>query len=117
MKDRLASVQHGIGKDGDVMRRGKYAGMRRYTSQYAGVLVIDFSLNDAVAERLVIDGRWNRRSPSCGWIESGVSHPQRAEHLTLAETVKRFVSNAFERYPKNDESDVAVGGLAPGIHC
>src|SRR6266478_5791049 len=106
MKDRLPSVQHGIGKDGDVMRRGEDAGVRRYASQHAGVLVKDLPLNDAVAEGAVIDCGRNRGAPRHGWIESGVSHSQRAEHLTLAESIKRFVSNAFERYPKNDESDV-----------
>src|SRR5207302_10366143 len=98
MKDGLASVQHGIGKDGDVMRGGKYAGVWRYTSQHTGVLVIDFSLNDAVAEGAVIDCGRNRRTPCRGRIESCVCHTQRAEDLALAETVKRFISNALQRY-------------------
>ena len=113
----MASVQHGIGKDGDVMRGGEDASVRRYASQHAGVLVKDLPLNDAVAEGAVIDGGRNRGTPRRWRVESSVGHSQWAEHLTLAETVKRFVSNAFQRYPKNDESDVAVGGLAPGIHC
>src|SRR5438445_3163180 len=115
MKDGLASVHHGIGKDGDVMRGGKYAGVWRYTSQHTGVLVIDFSLNDAVAEGAVIDCGRNRRTPCRGRIESCVCHTQRAEDLALAETVKRFISNALQRYPKNDESDIAVGGLGAWI--
>src|SRR5204863_6962789 len=116
MKDGLASVQYGIGKDGDVMRGGKNAGMWRYASQHTGVLVIDFSLNDAMAERVVIDGGRNRNSPSLWRIESGVRHSQRAEDFALRKAVKRFISDALKRDSKNNESDVAVGGLACGIH-
>src|SRR6266699_4778031 len=115
MKDGLASVQHGIGKDGDVMRGGKYAGVWRYTSQHTGVLVIDFSLNDAVAEGVVINCGRNRRSPSRRRIESCVCHTQRAEHFALAKTVKRFVSNTRERDAKNNKTDVTVGGLCAWI--
>src|SRR5437762_10121605 len=117
MKDRWASVQHGVGKGGDGMRRGKYTRMRRYASQHAGVLVVDFSLDNAVAERAVIDGGRNRGTPSRWRVESGVSHSQWAEDLTLTETVKRFVSNALERNSKNDKTDVTVRGLVTRIRC
>src|SRR5439155_10829874 len=115
MKDGLSSVQHGIGKDGDVVCWGKYAGLSGHASQHTGILVINFSLNDAVAERAVIDCGQNRRSPSRRRIESCVGHAQWAEYLALAESVKRFVRNAFERNSKNDKTDVTVGGLGAWI--
>src|SRR5437867_151342 len=99
------------------MRGGEYAGMSGYASQDTGVLVIDFSLDDAVAEGAVIDCGRNRGTPRRGWIESSVRHSQWAEHLTLTETVKRFISNALERNSKNDKTDVTVYGLGAGIRC
>src|SRR5437762_184923 len=115
MKDGLSSVQHGIGKDGDVVCWGKYAGLSGHASQDAGILVINFSLNDAVAERAVIDCGQNRRSPSRRRIESCVGHAQRSEYLALAESVKRFVRDAFEGDAENDKTNVTVGGLAVRI--
>src|SRR2546423_70216 len=114
MKDLVGSRQHGIWKKGHGVCGGGKARGGSYPSQHTGVLVMNFSLNDAVAERVVIDCGRNRRSPSRRRIESSVGHAQRSEHLTLAETVQRFVSNALEREAKNDKTNVTVCGLSAG---
>ena len=51
----------------------------------------------------------------CRRIESGVDHRQRAEYLTLAECVERFVRDPFESRSQHDKSDIAVFGAGAGI--
>src|SRR5215831_3747210 len=89
--------------------------MSRNAAHHAGVLILYFSLNDAVAEGLVVRGGWNRSSPR-GWrVEGGVHHCQRPEDLVPAEMIERFFGDALQGNAENDESDVAICRFASGI--
>ena len=84
--------------------------MRGNASEDAGVLVLDFTLDDAVAEGTVVRCRRNfmfQRSPR---IERRVHHAERPKNFALAEGIERFIGEAFESEAENDESDIAVFG-------
>ena len=51
---------------------------------------------------------------AAAWIESGVSHAERAEDFSLAEDIEGFVGQALEGHAEDDESDVTVFGAHAG---
>ena len=79
-----------MGKDGDVLCRGKQARMSCYSAQDTGIFILHFSLDDALAEGAIINGRRDGRTPGRRGIELCARHAQRAEHFPLAETLKGF---------------------------
>src|SRR5205807_3506445 len=107
------------------------SGVTGYTDQDESIFVLNFSLNDSVAESAAttgwflrcivpgssarvkwsfIGGRWNL-GPGLGWrIEGGISHGQRTKDFALAENVERLFSDSFESGTHDDESNVAVFG-------
>ena len=46
-----------------------------------------------------------------------MDHTERRKDFTLAESIKRFVGEAFEGYAKDDESDVAVFSAGARVGC
>ena len=101
-------LQHDVSEGSQIFGGGKQAGMTGHATQHAGVFVLYFALDNAVAEAAVISGGRNGIAPRCRWIVGGVGHSQRAEQFALAEAVKSLISDAFESDAENNEADVAV---------
>ena len=96
----MASGQHAVGKDGDVVGGGEESGVSGDATHEAGVLVVNPALDDAMAEGLVVDGGWNLLAPLCGRAETCAGHAEGAEDFFLAEIVERLVGDAAEDSPK-----------------
>ena len=143
-EDGLASVEHGLGEFGEVFGGGKKSGVWGYSAQDAGVFVLNFALDDSLAEgaavaqalRVIRFRQLSDRSvrPTrfffafsfvgggrdlCAdfwWgIKCCVRHRQWGEDFAPAEAVERFVGQAFEDDAEDDESDVTVLGADSGI--
>src|SRR5579872_2075702 len=106
------------------------------------VFVLDFALNNAVAERgargkayarlrfrfwqcvgrsvratlaAFVRSRGYLRADLGRWVKSCVRHRQRCKDLASTEGVELFLGKAFESDAEDDESDVAVFGSRAGI--
>src|SRR6202021_4032682 len=96
-------------------RGGEKSGVGGDSPHHAGIFVLHFSLNNSVGERLSVCRRRDGGAPRRGWIERGARHCQGPEDFVLGEAVERFVRDPRERCSKDDETDVAIGGLSSGI--
>jgi hypothetical protein len=52
-------LQQGIREGRYVVRRRKQTSVSRDSTHHTGILVLDFSLDNPAAERLIVRGRWN----------------------------------------------------------
>ena len=110
-----AGSQHCVSECGDVLRVGEEASVSGDSSENAGVFVLNFTLDDAVAESLVIGGGWDIGAEFRRRFESSVSQGQWAEDFALTETVERFIGQALHGDAEEDESDVAVFDVRAGV--
>src|SRR5258708_15380582 len=115
MQDGISAVEHSVGEFGHVFGSREDSGVSGNAAQYGSVFVVDFALDDPIAESLIIHGRRNVRANFGRRIEGGATHPQRAKNFALAEAVKRFAGDALERSAQDDEADIAVFGAGAGI--
>ena len=100
-----------MGKGGGIAGSGEDSGMCSHATQEAGVFVLNFALDDAVAKALVVcGGRDGEAQCGCG-VERRVRHAEGAEDFALAEMVEEFVGETLESHAEEDESDVAVLGV------
>src|SRR5580658_1360341 len=91
--------------------------MPRDPAEHAGILILHFTLNDAVAEGLIVSSCWNLRA-DFGWrVERSVRPLPRCKDFPLAERGERFVGETFESNAEQDESNVAVVGARSWIGC
>jgi len=104
-----------MGEDGEVFGAGKKARVCCDATHHAGIFVLHFSLNDAVAERLIVGCGGDGSSPPRWRIERRVRHGQWPEDFVLTEAVERLVGDALERDSQDDETDVAVFGSGAGV--
>ncbi len=89
--------------------------MAGYSAHDESVFIVDFTLNQAMAESAVIF-----RGRDCrfqvGWrVEAGMRKIEFGEDLTLAELVQRLAGKLFQRLAEQDEADIAVFGARTGI--
>lgn len=108
-------AEHGLGKSCDIFGGGEQAGVSSDTAEDESIFVLDFALDDAMAERAIVDGGRNFRAHLGGRVERRAGHGERAENFALAEGVEGFLCDASEGFAEDDESDVAVFGLGSGI--
>ena len=87
---------------------GEQTGVASDSTQYAGIFVLYFALNDSFAKRAVIHGWRNGSTPGVRWIERRMHHTEWTKDFALAETVERFIGNFFQRRTQDNEADVAV---------
>lgn len=117
----MSSVEHRVGEAGNVFCGREEAGVSRHATEDEGVFVLNYALNDSLAEGAVgislslIGGRRNFCTHVRRGVERGVGHCQWPEDFALAETIERFSVDAFERRAQDDESDVAIFGSGAGI--
>ena len=137
-----AGVEHGMGELGEIGGGREKPGVSGYAAEDAGIFVLHFALDDAIAEsaaggviasarrglrfrRLparVSDPHGPSRSSAVGGIErgflrriEGCIHAERGKDFAPAKTVERFVGEAFERNAEKNKSDVAVFGAGARI--
>ena len=67
------------------------------TSENAGILVLHFSLDDAMAEAAIVSAGGNLAPDLFGRIESCIDHAQRSKNLVLAEAIERLIREPFQR--------------------
>ena|SRR5205085_12067246 len=86
-----------------------------HSAHYAGVFVVDLSLDNAFSKSLVIGGRRDKRLQRCRRIERNVQHSYRPENFTLAKTIERSFSNSLQRQSDHYETYVTVFGVSARI--
>src|SRR4051794_12880142 len=89
--------------------------MPRHPTHYPGVFVVDFALDDLVAERLIVAGWRDLVSPFWLRVETGVRESKRRKDLAVAELDERFAGDTLEDVSEDDEADIAVLSAGPGI--
>ena len=86
-----------MSESGKVFRGGKYPRVPGDSAKNTGVLVLHFSLDDAMAEAAIVGGRRDLRANFLRGIESCIDHAQRSEKFALAKSFERFVGEPFQR--------------------
>ena len=86
--------------------------MSGHAAKNRRVLVLYFALNDSLAKGSVICRRRNFGFPTGRRIERGLQHSKWPEELALAKTVKRFLRDFLEGQTQQDETNVAIFGMA-----
>src|SRR5689334_2984953 len=85
------------------------------------VLVVDLALYDPAPERPVIFGWRYGGKPFLRRSESHALKTQRFKYVPGAKLVERLAGNAFKRFTKQNEADIAVFRSSAGIggkwHC
>src|SRR5499427_9953287 len=104
-----------MGEDGNVSSGSKKAGVSGNAAKHAGILVLNLTLDDAVAEGSIVNGRHNAVAPVLRRVKGSVRHAERTENFALAEDIDRFVGQALECNSKDDETNVAVFRACTGI--
>src|SRR5436305_959133 len=110
-----AALQQAMCVNRHVEGCGKAACMRSDSAHDEGVFVVDLTLNDAMAEGVVIF--------SCryyglyfSWrVEAGMGKVEFGKDLTLAELVQRLARKLFQRLAEQDKADVTVFRAGAGV--
>src|SRR5262249_54902314 len=110
-----AALKQRVRKDRDVLGRRKQTGVSGNSSHHAAILVLDFSLDDPVAERLIIRRPRNSPAQSRRGVGGRVRHADRAKNFALAKDVQWLVGDSVKSHPQNNESDVAVLRMRTGV--
>src|SRR4051794_41919355 len=102
----MTSGQHAVSEDGDVVGGGEESGVSGHSAHEAGVLVVNLSLDDAMAECLVVDSGRNLLAPIGGRGGKSGGHFQGGKNLFLAEGVLTLVRGAAQGVTREDEGEV-----------
>lgn len=100
---------------GDIFGGGEKARVSGDSAEGKGILILDFALNDAMTEGVVVLCGRDLDTALGGRIECRTSHGQGAEDFALTECVEGFAGEALEGGAKDDESDVTVFATRTGI--
>ena len=104
-----------MGKPGEIRRSRKHSRMAGNSTQNAGILILYLTLDNSMAKSAVVGSRRNQPTNFLWRIEGRIRHAERSQHFPLAKAIQRFIGKAFQRNPENDESNIAVFGVKPGI--
>src|SRR5579884_3799325 len=85
------------------------------STEHGGVLVVDLSLEDPLAEGKVVFGGRNLRPRFLGRQKTRAQHLQRMKYLAFAVSSNGFAGDHFEHGSQYDKADVTVFGAAEGI--
>src|SRR5690349_45846 len=89
--------------------------MAGYSAHDGGVFIVDFALDQAMAEGAVVFGGRDCES-DFGWrVEAGVRKIEFGKDLAPAELVENFAGEPFERFAQQDEADITVFSAHAGI--
>ena len=85
-------------------------------THYGGVFVIDFALNESMAEGAITLGGGNPTPKWVpGWLEPGWEKLKPLKYFSLTELVQRLTGDFFQRLTEQDEANVTVFGVSTGI--
>jgi len=73
-EDGAASVKHSVGEACEIFGGRKQTGVGGDAAEDVGVFVLDFALDDSVAEGAVVGRGWNLSARFFGRVECGVGH-------------------------------------------
>src|SRR6185437_996981 len=115
IQQRCSAPEHALGKESDVGGCGKQPGMASYSSHHPGVFIVDFTLDDAMTENLIVLSRRNLFSLIRAWIEGHGLQAEWCKDLLTAKGVQSGFCDPFQGFAQQDESDVAIFGMRAGI--
>ena len=111
----MSSVKHRMREARQVVGSGEQTGVAGNTAQHGRIFVLNFPLDNFLTKDAVV-GRGRDFSASARrGIESCIYHRKRLENFTPAESVKRFVRDAFQRGSQQNKSDIAVFDTLAGV--
>src|SRR5207245_9392364 len=95
----------------EIRRCREQSSVRRNPTPHASILILDFTVNYSLPERLIISSRRYPGFPCRRRIERRLEHSQRPEHLTLTKPVEGFFGHPLKSNSEQDETNVAVLGM------
>src|SRR5260221_13429722 len=87
-KDGCTAAQHAKSEPRHIFGGGEEASVSSDATEDISILVIHFALNDAVAEIMIVERRWNLGLPLHRRIEAGSRHAERLKDLALTKNVE-----------------------------
>jgi len=88
--------------------------MAGYSSHDGGIFIVDFTLNQALAEGAVVfRGRDCEFQAGCR-VEAGERKAESGKDLMLAKLVQRLAGELFQRLAQQDKANVTVFGTRTG---
>src|SRR5580692_3419923 len=114
-QNRKPTAEHGMREAGKVPDARKNSGVPGHSAKHAGVFVLHFTLDNALAKHAVVLRRRDFSASLKRWIVSGVPHAQRSEDFALAEAIERFRRHLLQRLAQNNKSNVTVFGTRPRL--
>src|SRR5262249_41862464 len=109
-----AAGQEHLAEARELRSRSEQGRVRGHAAQRERVLVVHFAAQDATAPRVVLGGRDAGQQLRAG-PEARVLEPQRLEDPGTREDLERLARDALEDLAEEDDAEVAVERLRPGL--
>ena len=93
---------------------GENAGVAADSPEDKAILILNFSLDDPMAEDQVLLRGWDMQSPIGGRPKAGAGHAEGSEDFPCTEAVQSLAGDHLKRLAQQDESRVGILGTASG---